>query len=164
MPIIKITPVELVWYRDLKPHTFWLSADVADSFMKALDEWKNSGGNFRVTETLRSVEKQARLKKLKPKLACAPGWSLHAHGRAVDFDIRSVGFDNIIAFYEVMAKFGWFTIFNSPTKPLIYKPREAWHLQKTDPVGISSRRYLEEWARQNGGQEALTNIKYERVR
>lgn len=163
MPIIQIKPVELVWYRDAKLHTFWLNADVADSFLQALKKWKKLGGGFRVTETLRTVERQKRLKKMKPALACAPGWSLHGHGRAVDFDVRTVGVGNIIAFYEVMAEFGWFAIFNAPSKPIIYKPRESWHLQKTEPVGISSRRYLEEWARKNGGRDSLLNLRYERV-
>ncbi len=163
MPIIILKPIELVYWRDGKVHAFWLHEDVADSFRDGIDGWIKSGGVFRVTETLRTLAVQARLKKAKPGLAVGPGWSLHGHGRAVDFDVNSVGKSNLLRFYEHMQRYGWFTIFNFPGVQTVYKSREAWHLQKTDPPGIRSREYLKRWAAGNGGQAELMNIKYEKI-
>ena len=163
MPVIKLKPIDLVYYRDRKVHAFRLNEEVVDSFREGVESWISGGGEFRVTETLRTVAKQARLKKAKPRLACSPGWSLHGHGRAVDFDVRSVGRDNLVRFYEHMERFGWYTIFNFPESETIYKSREAWHLQKTDPPGIRSREYLRDWASRNGGTKALLDIRYMNV-
>lgn len=164
MPIVKVKPIELIYYRDRKPHIFKLHEDVRDSFAEGIAKWIEAGGKFRVTETLRTIAVQAALKKRKPRLACAPGWSMHGHGRAVDFDVSSIGrTDDLKKFYEHMQAFGWYTIFNFPGKPMKHMSREAWHLQNTDPPGMKSREWLASWADKNGGLSALTEIKYQRI-
>lgn len=164
--VITLKPIELISYRDRKPHTYWLNALVVDSFKQAIDDWLKAGHAFRVTETYRSIETQRKLKQRKPKLACKAGWSLHGHGRAVDFDVRSIGgAKELIKFYEHMAQYGWWTIFNAPNKPIKYQAREAWHLQRTQPVGIPSRDYLRKLAQEHGAttaqeiEQVLLNIK-----
>jgi hypothetical protein len=42
----------------------------------------------------------------------------------------------------------------------MYKAREAWHLQKTDPPGTRSKEYLKQWAKKYGGTKSLFELKY----
>jgi len=153
--LIPMRAIRLPFYADQQIHTFWLAAEVADSFLEGISKWQETDGDYIVTGTYRSVAAQAVARNAKPTLCCAPGWSLHAHGRAVDGHIRPENSGLLVKFYEHMQKFGWFTIFNHPNKPVVYQPRESWHIQKTDPAGISSREYLIKWAAAHGGSDSL---------
>jgi hypothetical protein len=169
MPTIDLKPIKLIYYADGRKgksdkRTFWLNIDVVESFAEVVAKWEEQGGRFWVTECLRTIETQRRLKAKKPTLAQAPGWSLHGHGRAVDFDVRSIGGEKeLLRFYEHLAKWGWYTIYNSPGKPLVYRPREAWHVQRTDPPGLSAKEYLTRWAKAHGGLDALLKISYHKI-
>lgn len=165
MIVIRLVPIMLTYYRDKKEKKFFLNEDVVESFAAGINEWLKRGRKFCVTETFRSITKQRELKKLKPTLACAPGWSLHGHGRAVDFDTRSIGGEKeLLEFYEHMSRYGWYTIYNAPGKPIIYRSREAWHLQRTEPPGMPSREYLKKLAKEHGGENSLLKLKYEFVK
>ena len=169
MPIIRVKPIDLIYYADKKVHTFWLHEDVIEGFREGIEHWTGAGGTFHVTETLRSIEVQARLKKQKPALANKPGWSLHGHGRAVDFSTAAVGAAHLKDFYEHMQRFGWYTIFNFPGGPVMVKSRESWHIQCTrDPAlqtepGMRAKDYLTKWAAANGGEKTLLDLQYERL-
>lgn len=153
------------WVRTGRLHTFWLHADVAESFVKGIAEWEAAGnGRYVVTETYRTVERQAAAKKAKPSLCVAPGWSLHGHGRAVDGWPADKTPAGLRRFYAHMQRFGWYTIFNFPGEEVEYQSREAWHIQNTsDSVmgtesGLPSRTYLKAWAKRNGGVATLTKV------
>ena len=168
---IPMKAVELPFYGDNRVHKFWLNIRVADSFMMGIKEWQNrTGGVYIVTGTYRSVAAQVAAKKAKPGLCAAPGWSLHAHGRAVDGHIRPENPALLVRFYEHMQAFGWYTIFNFPDKPVIFKSRESWHIQNTADVtletksGMRSKEYLRKWASQNGGESALLRVQKKEVR
>lgn len=163
---IELESIALTHYTG-RQGTFWISAEVYESFKNGIAEWQSEGHGFRITEILRTLAVQKNLKKRKPRLAATPGWSLHGHGRAFDFDISSVG--NLLEFYNHMAKFGWFNIYSKPGNVVLCpRGREAWHLQKTDPVGVKARAYLRKWATSRGATEqtlmkTLLNITYKKL-
>jgi len=167
--LIELLPIKLRYWQNNEERVFWLHKDVRDSFRDAIAAWESAGGHFRVTETLRTVEQQERLHEKKPHLAAKPGWSLHAHGRAVDFSTRAVGEENLVRFYAHMQRYGWYTIFNFPGRPIHLQAHEAWHLQKTEPPGIRARDYLSRWAREKGAvtpeqqTRILRALKYKRT-
>lgn len=157
--------VRLPFYADKKIHTFWLDVTVADSFIEGINKWQESGGGqYVVTGTYRSVAAQAAAKIAKPSLCSAPGWSMHAHGRAVDGHVIDETGLILMAFYEHMQKFGWYTIFNYPGTEVRFQMRESWHIQNTGNAilktlpGIKSHVYLEHWAGVNGGAAALIKV------
>jgi len=148
---IPIKPIRLKHYRDGKEKTWYLAANVVDSFQRAVAAWEADGGKFRVTETMRSIKVQKSLKKRKPGLAAKPGWSLHGHGLAVDFSIRDVmngkGKAELLRFYKHLEKYGWFTIYGKPGKvELCPRGREAWHVQKLAGA-MHKNVYLRAWAK-----------------
>ncbi len=165
-PVIELESVVLTHYTG-KQGTFWINADVYQSFVDGITAWKDKGKGFRITEILRTLSVQRSLKKRKPRLAATPGWSMHGHGKAFDFDISSVG--NLLEFYRHMGNYGWFNIYSKPGNVILCpRGREAWHLQKTDPVGIKARTYLRQWAISRGAVDdnsilkTLLNIKYKK--
>jgi hypothetical protein len=160
---IRMKGVKLPFYADHKDHTFWLAEDVADSFMEGIAKWREGGGQYIVTGAYRSVQAQAIAKKAKPGLCCAAGWSMHGHGRAVDGHITNENASTLIEFYTHMEQFGWYTIFNFPNLPVLFKARESWHIQRTDPAGMRSSNYLKGWAVVHGGEDALLRVQKQEV-
>lgn len=164
--VIELESIVLTHYTG-RQGTFWINSDVYESFMNGFVSWQSEGHGFRITEILRTLAVQKNLKKRKPRLAATPGWSMHGHGRAFDFDISSVG--NLLEFYKHMAKHGWYNIYSKPGAVVLCpRGREAWHLQKTDPVGIKARAYLRKWAISRGAIEStilktLLSIKYKKL-
>lgn len=164
--VIELESIVLTHYTG-RQGTFWISAEVYESFMNGIVSWQSEGHGFRITEILRTLAVQKNLKKRKPRLAATPGWSMHGHGRAFDFDISSVG--NLLEFYNHMAKYGWYNIYSKPGNVVLCpRGREAWHLQKTDPPGIKARTYLRKWAISRGAIEStilktLLSIKYKKL-
>lgn len=173
---INLKPIRLTHYSG-KEVTFWLSNDVIGSFKEAIDAWIVQGGKFRCTETLRTIAVQIGLKKRKPSLAARPGWSLHGHGRACDFDIKSIVEGctttaqrnaEMLKFYKHMVKYGWYNIYSKSGDVQLCKGkwngREAWHIQKIDPVGVHKNTYLRAWAKTRGGEAALMKLKYNKIK
>ncbi len=176
--VIELKPIALTRYTG-KVATMWINADVWESFVTAISAWTASGNGFRVTETLRTLAVQIRLKKNKPGLAAAPGWSMHGHARACDFDVNSVypldsgrtraKSADLLRFYKHMAMYGWYNIYSTPGNvQLCRRGREAWHLQKCAPPGIKSRTYLRQWARSHGAtpdtvETVLKSITYKKI-
>jgi len=170
---IPIKPIRLKHYRDGKEKTWYLAANVVDSFQRAVATWEASGRVFKVTETLRSIKVQKSLKKRKPSLAAKPGWSLHGHGLAVDFSIRDVmdgkGKAELLRFYEHLAQYGWFNIYSKPGKVILCpRGREAWHVQKLAGA-MHKNVYLRAWAKSRGANNSaeidkkLLNIEWKKV-
>lgn len=155
---LRMKPVKLPFYADHKIHTFWIAEDVVDSFMEGITKWQEQGSTYIVTGTYRSVAAQVIAKKAKPGLCSKPGWSMHAHGRAVDGHIGKENATTLVRFYEHMERFGWYTIFNFPNLPVIFKSRESWHIQRTDPAGMRSSNYLKGWAVAHGGEASLLKV------
>ena len=156
-----LMPVKMLRYTG-KMSTLWINADVYDSFIEGFQTWEELE-DFRMTETLRTLAVQKSLKRRKPSLAATPGWSLHGHGRAFDFDITTVS--SLLKFYQHMAKFGWYNIYSKLKDGKIKvvecpRKREAWHLQRTDPPGIHKNTYLKKWAGIRGGLGSLQKITY----
>ena len=143
--------------------TFWLHEEVIDSFQQALDAWAGMGYSFRMTETFRTIATQARARAAKGSLCCRPGWSMHGVGRAFDCHyvrlVEGCTSDQdraarMLKFYNTFAEFGWYNIrSNQKNIQLVHggwNGSECWHLQSTDPPGISSHEYLRSFAYQHG--------------
>jgi hypothetical protein len=154
--IIDLKPIKLTHYSHKKV-TFWLSIDVMDSFKDAIDAWIAKGNTFRCTETLRTLAVQINLKKRKPSLAVVEGCTTVAQRNA-----------KMLEFYKHMAKYGWYNIYSKPGDVQLCKGkwngREAWHIQKIDPVGVHKNTYLRTWAKTRGGEAALMKLKYNKIK
>ncbi len=161
MAIIRLRPITLPWYGDMKPRRFWLDENVRDLFDEAIRKWQETHtSKYIVTEMFRTIKRQAAAKRAKPRLCTAPGWSMHGLGRAVDGHIRpGENGKSLLEFYQHMQKWGWYTIFNFPGKSVNFQSRESWHVQKTDPVGIRSVDYITAWAKKEGILDKLLAVK-----
>jgi hypothetical protein len=173
--IIQLQALTVLHYSG-KMKKFWLNADVVESYAKALREWELMGMPFRMTESLRTVQAQAVARRRKPTLCVEAGYSMHGHGLATDVDVNHIlegcigaadRVKRMDSFYRTFAKYGWYNI-HSTTNHIenMYGRPEQWHLQKTDPGGITSRVYLRNWARLHGATpinitNVLTDIRYE---
>ena len=170
---IQMVAVRLPYYADKSgaDHTFWLNAEVAESFIAGIDKWKvKFGGLYIVTETYRTIASQAAARARKPSLCLRAGWSLHGHGRAVDGHIRPENQKLLIRLYKHMQRFGWWTVFNRPGEPVKFQSSESWHVQNTldadlkTASGLRSKIYLTRWAKAHGGEGALRKIVKKEVR
>lgn len=162
---IPMKAVKFPFYADHKVHTFWLAVEVADSFVEGIKKWEEfGGGQYVVTGTYRTVAAQAAAKKAKPTQCTEPGWSMHAHGRAVDGHFVGENPKNLPSFYEHMMGFRFFTIFNFPGKPIVYQSHELWHIECRDNPAIGatadakSHVYFEKWAAKHGGKASLLKV------
>jgi len=170
---LQMVAVRLPYYADKSgaDHTFWLNAEVAESFIAGIDKWKvKFGGLYIVTETYRTIASQAAARARKPSLCLRAGWSLHGHGRAVDGHIRPENQTLLVKFYKHMQRFGWWTVFNRPGEPVKFQSSESWHVQNTldadlkTASGLRSKIYLTRWAKAHGGEGALRKVVKKEVR
>jgi len=128
----------LDWRRkEIEKFTF-LAPEYAHSFLDAQASWKEQGGEFYVSDGLRTINTQIDLKRRKPGLAARPGTSLHGLGMALDYHTERLG--------KIGGKKMTFKEFNEHLKPYGWQvhPRafrskrraEAWHIQPLEFRGV----------------------------
>jgi len=124
----------LDWRRkEIESFTF-LQPELAHSFMAMQASWKQKGGLLYLSDVLRSIETQIRLKVRKPTLAAKPGTSLHGLGMAIDYDTGRLGHDgqgrsySFKDFHQHCLEFGW-RVHGRAFKSSSHS--EAWHIQPT---------------------------------
>jgi hypothetical protein len=134
------TSFMLDWRRkEIEKWTF-LQPEYAHSFLNAQADWKSQGGDIFVSDGLRTIDTQIKLKARKPTLAARPGTSLHGLGMALDYDTEKLGkIDGkrmtFREFNEHLQKYGWQV---HPRAFRSSKHSEAWHIQ---PLEFRGQRF-----------------------
>jgi len=103
-----------------------------ESFYPMAQEfYEKTGRPLHITDTFRTYEEQADLKKRKPFLAASPGRSMHEKGLAMDIDTRDVP---DVEKLGLLDKYGFH-------RPALKSKGETWHIEKLpqeSPVDIST--------------------------
>lgn len=116
----------------LPPHMAWLCEkefkspagdmiSVVQSFYRIVFRVKALGGHIIVSDMFRSHDMQRIAHQKKPRLALAPGRSLHEAGLAFDFDVSALGIP-YSEFEKICKSEGWETGRG-------WRKSEPWHVQ-----------------------------------
>lgn len=106
-----------------------VNSAVLDKFYNlALEYYQQTGEPLRVTDSFRTYEEQADLKRRKPYLAAAPGYSRHETGEALDIDQNQIAKYGVDNWKGLLSKHGF-------TLPALSKG-ETWHIELPRQRGI----------------------------